>query len=158
MEWLMEPLNKLKDALVIGGFHNMQDITKRRRYDLEYFMPEKYRRLCTDFTAFLPTPKALLGENIEDAVRQMDLNNNMSQKLDKNSKVNNNNNNNRSGQNNNSSYYNNKKGQNYKNSKKNPRTRNNDFRQSSSYQPNQPHQDNNRNKGGQDFRKGGSQK
>lgn len=41
LEWLMEPLGKLKDAMVVGGFHNMQEIIKRRRYDLEFFMPEK---------------------------------------------------------------------------------------------------------------------
>lgn len=51
-DWLLNPLGKLKDAIAIGGFHNMQEIIKRRRYDMEFLMPEKYRRLCTDFTAF----------------------------------------------------------------------------------------------------------
>lgn len=87
-DWLLHPLAKLKDAIMIGGFHNMQEIIKRRRYDLEYFMPEKYRRLCTDFNAFPPTPTALLGENIEDAIKQMDVTNKLSQKLDKNSQQN----------------------------------------------------------------------
>lgn len=66
LQCLMEPLSKLKDALVIGGFHNMQDITKRGRYDIEYFMPDRHCWLCTDFMAFPPTPTALLGGNIED--------------------------------------------------------------------------------------------
>lgn len=87
-DWLLGPLGKLKDAIVVGGFHNMQDITKRRRYDLEFYMPDKYRRLCTDFTSFPPTPTALLGENIDDAVKQMDLTNKLTQKLDKNSSLN----------------------------------------------------------------------
>lgn len=30
LEWLMLPLGKLKEAIVVGGFHNMQDIIKRR--------------------------------------------------------------------------------------------------------------------------------
>lgn len=159
LEWLMEPLTKLKDAIMVGGFHNLQDITKRRRFDLEYFMPDKYRRLCTDFTAFPPTPTALLGENIEDAVRQMDLTNKLSQKLDKNSKLNNSTN--RPHQSNNSSYNNNKKGQNFKNPRKNPKGRNYDGRSSNSnynQSSNQPHYDRNKPKGQQDFRKGGPQK
>lgn len=89
LDWMMGPIEKLKDAILIGGFHNMQDIIKRRRYDLEYYMPEKYRRLCTDFTAFPPTPTALLGENMDDAVKQMDITHKLTQKLDKNSKSNN---------------------------------------------------------------------
>lgn len=160
MEWLIEPLSKLKDALMIGGFHNMQDITKRWCFNLEYFMPEKYRRLCTDFTAFPPTPTALLGENIDEAVRQMDLTNKLSQKLDKNSKINNNSN--RSGQSNYSSYYNNnKKGQNSKNPRRNPKGKPQDNRSSGPPHYNQssnyPH-DRSRNKSGSDFWKGGPQK
>lgn len=162
LEWLMEPLGQLKDAIVIGGFHNMQDIIKRRRYDLEYFMPEKYRRLCSDFTTFPPSPTALLGENIEDAVKQMDLTNKLSQKLDKNSKFNNNNN--RSSQGNSSGQYYNKKGQNSKNHR-NPKGNYHEGRQSSNYpsssnqnQTSSRQHDKNRNKGGAGFRKGGPQK
>lgn len=154
LEWLMEPLGKLKDALVVGGFHNMQDIIKRRRYDLEFFMPEKYRRLCTDFNTFPPTPTALLGENIEDAVKQMDLTNKLSQKLDKNSKLNNN----RPNQGNSSGSYH-KKGQNFKNQKKNNRGNNQDSRPVSNSNQNPNHnQDRNRNKSASDFRKGGPRK
>lgn len=87
-EWMLSPLAKLKDAIMIGGFHNMQDIIKRRRYDLEYYMPEKYKRLCSDFKSFPPTPTALLGEDIGESVKTMDITNKLTQKLDKNSSSN----------------------------------------------------------------------
>lgn len=126
LDWMMGPIEKLKDAIVIGSFHNMQDIIKRRRYDLEYYMPEKYRRLCTDFTAFPPTPTALLGENIDDAVKQMDITNKLTQKLDKNSKVNNTGQKNNN-QSNNHSFNTHKKGKGFKN-KKPPKHNKNDNR------------------------------
>lgn len=152
-EWMLSPLEKLKDAIVVGGFHNLQDITKRRRYDLEFFMPEKYRRLCSDFNTFPPTPTALLGENIEDSVKQMDITNKLTQKLDKNSKVNSggqgqNNNNNRDNH-----HY--KKDKSHKNKRGFKPTRNYDNRSSSGHNNAKGDGANRKN---QDFRRGGPPK